>query len=72
MFGSGDWISAKVSSVHSLRKMLRAFLRSIHYAESRYWTKKKDELQMDFIFFHGSGDWIRTSGLVVNSDPLYR
>jgi hypothetical protein len=23
-------------------------------------------------FSHGSGDWIRTSDLVVNSHPLYR
>jgi hypothetical protein len=23
-------------------------------------------------FFNGSGDWIRTSDLVVNSHPLYR
>ena len=34
-------------------------------------TKKKAGAQMDCSFFHGSGSWARTSGLIVNSDPLY-
>lgn len=71
--GGEERISAKASSVHLLKKMLRAFFRVIHYAEPSDFCFAKAEVQTPSrhsnkinaqmgIHFIGGEERIRTSG----------